>query len=284
MHLEQTSRLRVVVATGFVRRMRGGSQACLLTTADGEMYVVKFRNNPQHLRTLVNEIVATLCANRIGITTPELCLVYVDQSLATNHVADLAIRLAHGSVPIQAGMHLGSCHPSTVANPAVVYDFLPALRSWNIANFRDFVGVFVLDKWIANSDSRQAIFVRMREPDRQDARYQIQMIDHGSAFGGSSWRFADAPLAGRYHDPTVYSDVTSLTDFEPWIQQIRAIDESFVQLVMRHIPQAWVAGESRELIVLLERLMRRRTMLASLIQDVLDCKSNPFVNWGMSRV
>ena len=32
--------------------------------SDGEFYVVKFRNNPQHLRVLTNEMLATRLAER----------------------------------------------------------------------------------------------------------------------------------------------------------------------------------------------------------------------------
>jgi hypothetical protein len=246
------------------------------------MCVVKFTNNPQHLRTLVNEIIATLCANQIGITTPELCLVHIDQSFATNHADDLKIETRHRSVPVQAGIHLGSCHPRTVEGPAVVHDYMPSALHHHVTNLEEFVGVFVLDKWMANSDGRQAIFVSLKEPDQKSARYQVQMIDHGFSLGGSSWRFADAPLAGRYLNQTVYSAVTSLADFEPWIGRIRAIDESFIKLIRRHIPQAWIAGEIRQLTVLLERLISRKAKLISLIEDVRDCDSNPFSNWRAS--
>jgi hypothetical protein len=42
-----------------VRRMRGGSQSHLMRASDGHFYVVKFQNNPQHLRVLANEMFAT---------------------------------------------------------------------------------------------------------------------------------------------------------------------------------------------------------------------------------
>jgi hypothetical protein len=37
-----------------IRKMRGGAQAHLMQASDGGYYVVKFRNNPQHRRILVN--------------------------------------------------------------------------------------------------------------------------------------------------------------------------------------------------------------------------------------
>jgi hypothetical protein len=52
-----------LTAVRHVRKMRGGAQAHLLEADDGHWYVVKFRNNPQHRRILVNErLSATLLA------------------------------------------------------------------------------------------------------------------------------------------------------------------------------------------------------------------------------
>ena len=51
-------------------RMRGGAQGHLMRCSDGHFYVVKFRNNPQHLRVLANEMLATRLAERAGLPVP----------------------------------------------------------------------------------------------------------------------------------------------------------------------------------------------------------------------
>jgi len=56
----------LVEAVQHVRRMRGGAQGHLMRCSDGQFYVVKFRNNPQHLRVLTNEMLATRLAERAG--------------------------------------------------------------------------------------------------------------------------------------------------------------------------------------------------------------------------
>lgn len=43
-----------------IRRMRGGAQSQLMLGADGNLWVVKFRNNPQGERVLANELIATV--------------------------------------------------------------------------------------------------------------------------------------------------------------------------------------------------------------------------------
>ena len=47
--------------------MRGGAQSHLMRCADGHYYVVKFQNNPQHRRILVNELLGTRLASRLGL-------------------------------------------------------------------------------------------------------------------------------------------------------------------------------------------------------------------------
>ena len=47
-----------ILALEVIRRMRGASQPYLMRCADESNYVVKFRNNPQHVRVLANEMLA----------------------------------------------------------------------------------------------------------------------------------------------------------------------------------------------------------------------------------
>src|SRR5271166_5034186 len=49
-----------------IRRMRGGAQSHLMRCSDGNYYVVKFQNNPQRRRILVNELLGTRLAARLG--------------------------------------------------------------------------------------------------------------------------------------------------------------------------------------------------------------------------
>jgi hypothetical protein len=52
-----------------IRRMRGGAQSRLMPRSDGYYYEVKFQNNPQHRRILVNEMLGTKLAARLGLPT-----------------------------------------------------------------------------------------------------------------------------------------------------------------------------------------------------------------------
>ena len=56
-----------VTAIQQIRRMRGGAQSHLMLASDHNLYVVKFSNNPQHVRVLANELLATRLAAAIGL-------------------------------------------------------------------------------------------------------------------------------------------------------------------------------------------------------------------------
>ena len=59
-----------LTAVRHVRKMRGGAQAHLLEADDGHWYVVKFRNNPQHRRVLVNELLCSAFLDYLKIAAP----------------------------------------------------------------------------------------------------------------------------------------------------------------------------------------------------------------------
>src|SRR5271170_2333697 len=94
-------------AVQHVKRMRGGAQSHLMRCDDGHYYVVKFRNNPQHLRVLANEMLATRLAERVGLPVPATEVVEVDDWLL-EHTPELHIQLAHNVIQCSPGLQFGS--------------------------------------------------------------------------------------------------------------------------------------------------------------------------------
>src|SRR3984957_11600184 len=134
-----------------IRKMRGGAQAHLLECDDGHFYVVKFRNNPQHRRILVNEWLASVFLNYLQISTPETAIVNVRADfLAAN--ADIHIQLGSRHQAIESGVHFGSRYPGDPAKVAV-YDFVPDVLLDKVVNRNEFLGALAFDKWIGNADA-----------------------------------------------------------------------------------------------------------------------------------
>jgi hypothetical protein len=274
-----------VRARSLIRKMRGGAQAHLIEGEDGALYVVKFTNNPQHRRILVNEWLASAFLRYLQIHVPETALVELTpQFIAASPDLYLSIGPRRESIP--PGIHFGSrmaVHPDRVA----VFDFLPDKLLHKIENRADFLGALVFDKWIANADSRQAVFFRARAktwtPLQGEAPARIgffaQMIDHGFAFNGPHWEFNDSPIQGLYFRTTVYDEVRSLASFQPWLNMVENFPAAVIDSAWKEIPRDWLAGDEAPLEALLEKLLQRRPRVAGLIQEVWKKRSSAFPNW-----
>jgi hypothetical protein len=272
-------------ARRLIRKMRGGAQAHLLEAADGHAYVVKFINNPQHRRILVNEWISSVFLNYLGIATPSASIVRISEEfLASN--SEVHLQLGTRRQPPDAGWHFGSRFPGDPAR-TVVYDFLPDTILGTLENLSDFLGTLAFDKWMGNADSRQAVFFRARLKDwipGSDAHalkmgFVAQMIDNGFVFNGPNWGFTESAIQGLYFRPAVYRNVRSLADFEPWLARIVNFPEEIVDQAVKAIPPSWLQGEEEALEVLLARLLKRRARVPDLIEDSRRALANPFPNW-----
>ena len=290
------------LAVEHVRRMRGGAQAHLMRCDDDGYYIVKFQNNPQHLRVLANEMLATRLAARLGLCVPQVEVVEVRPELVA-YTAELVMQLGMGRIPCSAGKQFGSQFPGHPAR-MTVHDFLPDEQLCAVRNLSDFLGVFVLDKWTCNTNGRQAIFFREPEaglgpasPPQQNAAgtiytnqytlpqvammpYTAMMIDHGFCFNAGEWDFPDAPLRGLYARHRVYENVAGMDAFEPWLERLETrITEAVLGEEAEHIPPEWYQNDWDALARLLDKLYARRRRVRELILAARNSGREPFPNW-----
>jgi len=266
--------------------MRGGAQAHLLEADNGCWYVVKFSNNPQHRRILVNELLCSVFLGYLKIAVPETALIRVTAEFLADN-PELHLNLGMRRVPIEPGWHFGSQFPGD-PNRIAVYDYLPDALLPQVANLDDFRAILAFDKWVANADGRQSIFHRAlvhRSEDRAPAsrpRFVARMIDHGFAFNGPHWDFPESPVQGLYHRRMVYESVRSLDDFRPWLDQVVHFPEEVIDQAWKRIPPDWIDGDEDQLAQLLDRLHARRSRLPELISACHEARMNPFPNWAAS--
>src|SRR5580765_4612525 len=97
-------------ARRLVRKMRGGAQAHLLEADDGNFYVVKFRNNPQHRRILVNELIASALLDYLRISAPPTAFIQVTADFLQAN-PDACLTLGSRRVAVEPGWHFGSRYP-----------------------------------------------------------------------------------------------------------------------------------------------------------------------------
>lgn len=273
---EQSSGVRKVLAVEFIRRMRGGSQPFLIGCDDGDTYVVKFKNNPQHVRILANEMLASRLALLIGLPVPGRAVVEVSPNLISGSPL-LKFETANCEEKCAAGAHFGSRFPGAPSRTLVV-DFLPDRLLRRVSKLASiFLGAYVLDKWTCNCDGRQVIFYRTIE--QSGNRYSATLIDHGFCFNDGEWNFPDSPIRSLYPRRLVYESVRGLRSFEPYLSRVENIDASDLEQCLREIPSEWCGDEPEQLSRLIERLYERRRRVRQLIVDAKQSSLRPFPNW-----
>lgn len=253
--------------------MRGGAQAHLMRCSDGAYYVVKFQNNPQHLRILVNELLATRLAARLGLPTPKVAVVEVSRELIEK-TPEMVVQLGAGREPCRPGFQFGSRFPGR-PQESLVFDFLPDEQLREVDNVHEFAGMLVFDKWTCNTNGRQAIFYR----EAGAASYKAMMIDQGFCFNAGEWSFPDAPLRGLYSRQRVYEGVRGMEAFEPWLSRLNGIRDHELDEFAKEIPPDWYEDDQDALFQLLEQLQRRRRRVPELIEDARKSYRQPFPNW-----
>jgi hypothetical protein len=272
-----------------LRRMRGGAQSHLMRCSDGHYYVVKFQNNPQHRRILVNELLGTKLAARLGLPTTPVAIVEVTEELI-RLTPELAMEMPRTRIPCQPGLQFGSRYPGDPRRLAL-HDFLPDEQLRQVANLHDFAGMLVFDKWTCNTNGRQTLFFQEASRaghatldtatgERTATPYSTLMIDQGFCFNAGEWNFPDAPLRGLYARNRVYEGVTGMESFAPWLDRLenqmteRALDE-----ITKQIPPAWYEDDFDAVLRICEQLLRRRARVPELIVAAKQSNRQPFPNW-----
>jgi len=245
-----------ISAVQYLRPLRGGAQSHLLKASDGACYVTKFQNNPQHIRVLANEMLATNLGLALGLPMPRVEVIEVSGWLI-EHTDDLRIQLGSSRIPCRSGKQLGSQFVGP-ERPNRPLDYLPQSLLERVVNVADFARVLVLDKWTCNADGRQAVFFR-KTPRSQ--RYTATFIDQGCCFNASEWTFPDYPLRGVYATNCVYQGVTGWDAFEPALTQAEEMDSDAIWRCGAEIPEEWYEGDRDGLHRLVETLHRRRALI-----------------------
>lgn len=253
--------------------MRGGAQSHLMLASDGHPYVVKFQNNPQHIRVLANELIATRLAEAVGLSVPGSEIVEVTDWLIQNS-KELVLDFGQSQEPCRAGLQFGSRLIGGLM-PGLVVDYLPEERLVEVKNLDEFAGMLVIDKWTSNSNGRQAVF--HRRP--REKRYAAMFIDQGYCFNAGEWRLVDAPLRGVYARNLVYRSVAGWESFEPWLSRVQELDPQKIWSIAEIVPPEWYGGDLTEIERLVEQLLERRSRIPELITLFRESSRQPFPNW-----
>ncbi len=248
-----------------LRRLNGSTQAHLMLASDGEMYAVKFQNNPQSARALASEFLATRLGLWLGLPMPQVEVIEVSERLV-NHAL---LRIEHDDT-------LTRC----ASGRQLALHYMPhALESVprssaRVTNSQDLICALPFDKWTGNCDNRQAVFMRQGRRD-----YRVTLIDQHHCFNASHWTFPDLPQHGTYEHIHIYQDVTGWQWFEPTLRRIEKISRFDLWQFATEIPPEWYGYDTRALSRLVERLYKRRFVIRELITTLRQSTGDPFPQW-----
>jgi hypothetical protein len=264
-----------VTAVQAIRRMRGGAQSQLMLGADGNLWVVKFQNNPQHIRVLANELIATRIAEAVGLTVPKSDVVEVSRWLV-EHSPDLLVDVGRGvKERCAAGLQFGSQFVGGMM-PGQVVDYLPEQQMEEVRNLAEFAGMLAVDKWTGNCNGRQAVYERRP----RERRYRAVFIDQGYCFNAGAWDFPDPPLRGVFPRNHVYARVRGWESFEPWLSRVEGLPAETLGRIAEEVPPQWYGGDPGTLERLMETLLRRQSKVRELIGQFRMSSREPFPHWG----
>jgi len=255
--------------------MRGGAQSQLMLGADGKLWVVKFKNNPQHLRVLANELIATKIAEAVGLSVPPSAVVEVSEWLVRNS-PEMVVELGRGKrESCAAGLQFGSQFVGGLM-PGQVVDYLPEAQMDEVRNLAEFAGILAVDKWTGNCNGRQAVFERRP----RERKYRATFIDQGFCFNAGEWSFPDPPLRGVFARNQVYAQVTGWDSFEPWLSRVEGFTAETLGKIAEQVPPEWYGGDGRMIERLMETMLGRRPRVRELIGAFRASSREPFPNWG----
>jgi hypothetical protein len=241
---------------------------------DGNPYVVKFQNNPQNIRVLANEFIATRLAAAIGLPVPQSAVIEVAPWLIEN-TPELYMDCGVRRDRCAPGLCFGSRFIGGLF-PGQLFDYLPEEDLRTVTNVGAFAGALAFDKWTCNSDGRQAVFTKKQ----RERRFTATFIDFGYCFNAGEWVFRDSPLRGIFGRKLVYDHVTAWRSLEPWLGRIENLDGGIIWDAVRSVPSEWYGGDFSAVEALVERLLARRLRVRELVESYRKSSHAPFPNWG----
>jgi hypothetical protein len=211
---------------------RGGAGSIQVLASDKSRYNIKFKENSQGLRVLVNELVASQIALRLGVPTPETVLMEVTTPFLQANTF-LERRYAHS---VSTGKHFGS---RLLRN---MFDNPPTSLIAGARNRIDFPAVIVFDVLTNNSDRANAQNFLMVRPDQYPRTLDFVAIDFGHCFGSPSWDVSITSRVGQWCGscfPEMAGCIEGAEPFREALERLSLITTAWIGDLLDSVPSEW---------------------------------------------
>lgn len=171
--------MKTVLAIRTSGEVNNGCTKPYYVACDEDTYVVKFKENPQGVRVLVNEYVCAEIAAIIELPLPSPALIRASEEFVRNSNQELSIHLG---ASITSGIHFGTKKVKK-AYPITTSDMLKSAKNINIIP-----DIILFDQLVCNKDRDSNGGNLLFDPIKKE----IVVIDHTHVFDlGSIWTSSD---------------------------------------------------------------------------------------------
>ena len=242
----------------------GGSKSQIMVADNKKKYVIKFRNNPQGSKLVVNEMVVNELATLLKLPSPE----GVVANLSDEFIAAANIGTLDGMM-IESGKHFGIEYKENF------YKNPPKSLFNKVKNNNTFAGVLILDIWTNNNDrNNDGNYLIL---DEKEEGYSFCIIDHGHCFGQPQWTENITDNVGKWdknYIPELVEDITNMESFDPYLQRLHNIEDKIIEDIVNNIPTVWDISKN-EKNALINYLSAQRNK----VEEILELNKTIFPNW-----
>jgi hypothetical protein len=248
----------LLAATKFIREMsKGYSQPKLFECNDGKRYVVKLMSNPQGIRGLPNELIASRLGKLLNLPIIPGRIVYLSKELINNNRELKKQR-------VKPGPHFGILYISKMQEPT-------GHHIKKCVNLHQGLDMFVFDHWIQNDDRGTGNII-ISPGDKP----KFYMIDHEGGFCGQGWydkalkrhRSNVKPYWSKIYKRFARYSVWSEKTLNAPLKRLESLSFSKIRKAMDNIPLEWEL-ETKELDLLAKYLEKRKWLVRSTVLKLI---------------
>ena len=238
----------------------GGSKAQVITCDDGRDYVVKFKENPQGLRVLVNELVAGELASLLELPCAEVATVEIQSDFLE---LNRELRSQYSPM-VSTGSHFG------IVEVKEKWRHPPRPLIARVANKEDLPGIVLFDVWTLNGDRNNDGNYLIVRPSFAPKRFYFSTIDHGLCFGRPGWDMSiSAQVDSRDFQilPELANEIRGPDPFAQHLSKAESVTDAQLEAIVNGVPADWqvTTGERQSLANFLKS---RRGKLAQILKAV----------------
>lgn len=241
---------------GYRKKLKGKSEAQLITFNDGQDYVVKcFQKGIE--KTLPNEWVSYCLARYLHLPIPYAKIVEIPQEFISKYPE---LKNMENTKYQFASMYVPNC-----------YNLHQVPTVTNIINDDSIANILVFDYWLYNKDrTRDNILLCEEIPNS----CKLWIIDHGVAFGSFKWDISDlGNLPVKIMKSATHKYLAKFVldekDFFEAIDTIQKIPIHLLEEIVELIPDEWLESEEEKKAIVCTLVNRREKILPKLVRKFI---------------